>query len=424
MPPGTLFPKKNPRPSSDRGARAAWLLAAVLSGAIGDAGVAAARAQTPKPAPSEQERGPAKTPLAELRAAIDRLGDLDYAARTKAARLVRRTAPAIAVPALLQAVEDHQDGFVRFRSLILLTGFNDPRAVDQMTAALSSPNDRLREAAYRFFERHPDRALIPRLLTALQKETGEFVRPSLVRALAAVGDEPAVRDALLTDVMRGVDHFRSTVIEALGDYQRAYAAPRLAEVAKLEGPLQDDAVLALGKIGDKTSVPVLASLQRTASRELQPVVAAAICMAGVNCASHLGYIDRMIAFADDNPGYQAHVRAAASGLSAAAIEGQEEALRLLFKHGGPSTDPIRAPLALAVAKVALRNTPLVLRTLESFPAADQTAAVGLLAEGFDMLEEDLEEEQFFATVRKGYWAAAQGSQTRRLAEQLITKLDF
>ena len=41
-----------------------------------------------------------------------------------------------------------------------------------------------------------------------------------------------------------------------------------------------------------------------------------------------------------------------------------------------------------------------------------------------MLEEDLEEEQFFAAVRRGYWAAADGSPVRRLSEQLINKLDF
>jgi hypothetical protein len=369
-----------------------------------------------------QERGPAKTPLAELRGAINKLGDLDYATRTSAARLVRRTAAAVAVPALLEAIEDHQDGFVRFRSLVLLTGFNDPRAVDQMTEALASPNDRLREAAYRFFERNPNRPLVPRLLAALQKETGEFVRPSLVRALAAVGDDPAVREALLVDVMRGVDHFRSTVIEALGDYRHAYAIARISEVAKLEGPLQDDAVLALGKIGDKQSLQVLASLQRTAPRELQPVVAAAICMLGVNCSSHLGFIDKMLAFADDNPGYQTHVRNAATGLSAVAIKGNDEALMLLLQHGIPSRDPIRAPLALGLAKVALRNTPLTLKVLQAHK--DQPGAVSLLAEGFDMLEEDLEEEQFFAAVRKGYWAAPAGSAVRRLGEQLITKLDF
>src|SRR5215207_11637323 len=84
-----------------------------------------------------QERGPATTSAADLRAAIDRLGDLDYGVRTKAGRLVRRTTPAQAVPALLQAIREHEDGFVRFRSLVLLTGFNDPRAADQMVEVLS-----------------------------------------------------------------------------------------------------------------------------------------------------------------------------------------------------------------------------------------------------------------------------------------------
>jgi HEAT repeat protein len=288
---------------------------------------------------------------------------------------------------------------------------------------LSSPNDRLREVAYGYFERHPDRALAPRLLEALQKEDGDFVRPSLVRALAAVGDDPKVREALLVDVTRGVDHFRSTVIEALGDFKHAYAVPKLIEVAKLEGPLQDDAVLALGKIGDKQALPVLASLQRSGSRELQPTVAAGICLLGVNCSSHIGYLQKVLGFADDNPGYQDLVRAAAAGLGTIAIsKGSAESFEILFENGIPSRDPIRAPVALAVAKVALRNTPLTLEVLQK--QSDRTGALDLLAEGFDMLEEDLEEEQFFAAIRRGYWTAPDGSPARRLSEQLIAKLDF
>ena len=80
------------------------------------------------------------------------------------------------------------------------------------------------------------------------------------------------------------------------------------------------------------------------------------------------------------------------------------------------------PLALATAMVALRNTPLMLTALQK--EKDQNGAISLLAEGFDMLEEDLEEEQFFVTVRRGYWAAADASEMRRLSELLITKLDF
>lgn len=406
MPHTNRYRKKSPRASS-RFACAA--LAAVVFGG----------AEAP---PTAQERGPAATSANEIRAAIDHLADLDYAARVKAARLVRRSAAAQAVPALLQAVGEHKDGFVRFRSLILLTGFNDPRAADQMLEALASPNDRLREAAYGYFELHPDRALIPRHLAALDKEIGEFVRPALVRALAAVGDDPKVRDVLLVDVTRGVDFFRSTVIEALGDYKRAYALPKLMDIARLDGPLQDDAALALGKIGDRQALPVLAELQRSGSKQLQPTLATAICLLGVNCSSHLSYLDKVVAFADDNPGYQELVRPTAAGLAAIAVNGQADALKILFDKGIPSNDPIRAPMALAVALVALRNTPLMLSTLEQ--RKDQAGAIDLVSEGFDMLEEDLEEEQFFVAVRKGYWAAAEAAASRKVAEQLIAKLNF
>src|SRR5262249_27477566 len=147
-----------------------------------------------------------------------KLGDLDYATRARAGRVVRRAPMAQAVPALLRAVREHEDGYIRFRALVLLTGFNDPRIAEQMQEVLTSPNDRLREVAYGYFEHHPDRTLTAKFLAAIVSEQGEFVRPSLIRALAAIGDDPKVREVLLGDVTRGVDYFRSTVIEALGDY--------------------------------------------------------------------------------------------------------------------------------------------------------------------------------------------------------------
>src|SRR5438034_11666071 len=165
--------------------------------------------------PAQEPPAPQAVPAAQLQAAIDKLGDLDYATRTSAARMVRRTPGAQAVPALLQAVAEHADGYVRYRALVLLTGFNDPRTKDAMRESLASPNDRLRAVAYSFFEHNPDRALLPQSLTALDKEQGQFVRPSLVRALAAQGDDPKVRAALLRESGRGEDYFRSAVIEAL-----------------------------------------------------------------------------------------------------------------------------------------------------------------------------------------------------------------
>ena len=41
-----------------------------------------------------------------------------------------------------------------------------------------------------------------------------------------------------------------------------------------------------------------------------------------------------------------------------------------------------------------------------------------------MLEEDFEEERFFVTVRRAYWAAAAGSPARKIAETLIQRLEF
>ena len=68
-------------------------------------------------------------------------------------------------------------------------------------------------------------------------------------------------------------------------------------------------------------------------------------------------------------------------------------------------------MALAFGTVALRNTPLTLKLLAA--RADVKEAALLLRDAFDMLEEDYEEERFFATVRRAYWQAAEGSPSAR-----------
>src|SRR5476649_2884065 len=175
-----------------------------------------------EPAAGAQEpTAPQTVSPAQLQAAIAKLGDLDYATRTTASRTVRRTASAQAVPALLQAVSEQADGYVRYRALVLLTGFNDLRTFDAMRESLASPNDRLRTVAYSFFEHNPDPAMVPQFMSALDKEAAEFVRPALVRALASAAKGAAApagivaaRQALVREVARGEDFFRSAVIEA------------------------------------------------------------------------------------------------------------------------------------------------------------------------------------------------------------------
>jgi HEAT repeat protein len=369
-----------------------------------------------------QDRGPEPLSADAIQAAIDSLGSLDFPARMNAARSLRR-APAEAVaPALIQAVERHKDPFVRFRALVLLTGFNDARTANVVRELLSDPNDRLRTVAYMYYEHHPAPAMVAPLLRALEREESEFVRPALIRALAAQGSDPKVRETLLVEVGRGQDFFRSGVIEALGDYRATYAVEPLMRIARLGGPLQADAVIALGKLKDQRAMETLASLQRTAPRETQPTIAAAICLLGINCDSHVPYLIETLRFAEKNAGHQELLRNAVAALVALANSGSQQALSALVEVAIPSVDPPRARMALGVATTAIRNTPLLLPFLEKHPNRD--AAIDLIAEGFDMLEEDYEEERFFVVVRRGYWQASDGSPTRTVGQALIEKLEF
>lgn len=353
--------------------------------------------------------------------AIDKLGSLDFAVRTEASRTVRRASAAVAVPALVDAAASHTDGYTRFRALVLLTGFNDGRAETLMLQLLTDPNDRVRAVAYGWFGEHPHPKAAEIMLAALETEASEFVRPSLTRALAMY-DQPDVRRAMTALVTKGQDFFRSVVIEALGDQKAAYAQPAIAGVARLDGPLQDDAVLAIGKIGDKTQLALLAEVQRTAPRENQPAIAAAICLLGVNCDAHERYLSDMLRFATENPDFQPMLRGSANGLAALAVAGRVSAFDTLIAEGLPARDPARAAIALALGTVALRNASGM---LDWIAARDDAAAVAeLLRESFDMLEEDLEEERFFVTIRRRYWQAEDGSPVKAAAETLIKVLEF
>ncbi len=172
-------------------------------------------------------------------------------------------------------------------------------------------------------------------------------------------------------------------------------------IARLSGPLQADAVIALGKLKDQRAMETLAELQRSAPREVQPTIAAAVCLIGINCDAHVPYLIETLRFADKSLGYQELLRNTVAALVALANSGNVQALTALFEVGIPAVDPPRAPMALGVGTVAIRNTPLMLSFLENDKNAE--AAISLVAEGFDMLEEDYEEESFFAAVRRGYW---------------------
>src|SRR5688572_11963825 len=179
-----------------------------LTGAVAIAGAAGASLFASQPSLSK---------------AIDQLVSFDFKTRMEAARIVRRAPAGEVVPALAAAAVAHKDGYVRYRALVLLAGYGDASAGATMRKLLADPNDRVRAVTYGWFEHHPGAETLPALITALGREQSEFVRPALMRALAASQGEPAVQKALEPLIMRGEDYFRGSAIEALGDYQAAWA---------------------------------------------------------------------------------------------------------------------------------------------------------------------------------------------------------
>jgi hypothetical protein len=95
-----------------------------------------------------------------------------------------------------------------------------------------------------------------------------------------------------------------------------------------------------------------------------------------------------------NLGFQSLLRSSSAALAVLAVAGREEAAAELITQGAPTHDPVRAPMALALGTVALRNTPVILKLLENETLREP--AIELLREAFDMLEEDFDEERFFA----------------------------
>ncbi|HKW01058.1 MAG TPA: hypothetical protein VJN96_14635 [Vicinamibacterales bacterium] len=367
-------------------------------------------------------RGQAPVTEAALNQAIDKLGAFDLKDRTQASKTVRRAPEQMAVAALAKAARSHKDSYVRYRALVLLTGFGDA-AAPVARDVLSDPDNRLRVVAYGWFTVHPDPSVLQTLLSALDTERLEFVRPVLTRTIAAYGDDPRARAALLPLVTRGEDLFRGAVIEAIGDYRGRYAAATIAEVAKLDGPLQDEAVIALGKMGDTTMLPMLSGLQKSGPDEVQPSVAAAVCLITTNCAAQEQYLKNTLAFAGARENAPALLSRVAHALGALGMTTRPAALGILFDAGVPAKDPARSVIAVSLGTVAMRNPAAMIAALEA--RADLPNALLLLRDSFDMLsEEDFGQERFYVAVRQALTASAAGSKRRQVAMAIIDTLEF
>ena len=363
--------------------------------------------------------GQATPAAADLKTHIANLSALEFPTRSNAARMIRRAPATQAVPALAEAVAKHPDEFVRYRAFIVLSSFNDRGTADLARGLLRDRNDRLREAAYKWLEANPDPALTAALLASLQTEQAEFVRPALVGTLAALGGNPQVQRALLAEITRGLDFFRSAVIDALGRHDAEYAVDVIAGVAVLDGPLQDDSILALGRIGGARAAAALAKIAGPPA-DLALTIRGAQCLLGERCESTIKALSDAAGAAGASASI---VRAAVTALAAIAASCNDPATAALVglaARGGL----VRDEAMLGFATVAVRNPDHAIRWIDVAPAPVQSAALELLKEGFEDLEEDFGEEQFFAAARAAYWKAADGTSSRTLAATLIQALEF
>jgi hypothetical protein len=358
-----------------------------------------------------------------LPSVMGQLGSLDFKTRTAAAQTMRRLPATTAIPALVEAARGSADGYVRYQALVLLSGFGPDAANETMRQVLSDQNDRLRAVAYAWFEHHPQPEVTPALVTALTTEQSEFVRPALTRAIAATRDEARVAATLVPLVQRGVNFFRSGVMEALGDYRVKSAVPALVDAAKQDGPLQENAIEALGKIGDASTVSLLASLELSVPPEVQPSVAAALCELGVDCEAQTRFIIDTLTAASHDPSRERLAEAAAHALAVLGAAGKQPALTALLDAGEAAAEPVRSPIALAAGYVALRQPDVMLKAIQA--RAARPATLALLRDAFDILsDEDFERECFFADVRRLYWGAPEGSAERQTAQAVIAALEF
>ena len=361
-------------------------------------------------------QAPAAAP--DLKQNIANLSSLDFPVRMQAARLIRRTAETEAVPALREAARRDANEFVRYRALVLLTAFNDRGTRDLMRELMRDRNDRVREVAYKWLERNPDPQLAEALVRALQTEESEFVRPALVGALAALGTDPTVQRAMIAEIPRGLDFFRSAVIEALGRHRAAYAVDGIAATSKLEGPLQDDALLALGRIGGTRGTAAIGEFKGGTPESAQ-MIRGVQCLLGNFCAEQ---ITALVAAASSDEGRPSTIRGALDALEAVAQNRNEAALAALLELARNSA--LRENVAVAFASVALRQPDWTVDRIGAVEGPTRESAISMLKDGFDSLEEDFAEEQFFASVRAGYWRTADGSAGRSLASTLIQRLEF
>jgi hypothetical protein len=177
---------------------------------------------------------------------------------------------------------------------------------------------------------------------------------------------------------------------------------------------------ALGRIGDRAAVETLTKLEKLPA-DAMPARHAALCLLDQDCPSQIAAL--VATLRNRTTAAAPVVRAALAALGDLAEDGNGAAFDALFTLG-QELAARRDEVAIAFAAAAIRNPGETVAWLDRASDDTRMVAFEMLRNGFESLEEDYAEEQFFAAVRAAYWAAPESSGARTMVAALIERLEF
>lgn len=173
-------------------------------------------------------------------------------------------------PKLLRFLRD-EDWWVRERVMDALAEMSGEGLTRHLVAYLKDPSDVVRRFAVGGLVRLKDARAIGAIVNSAMNDTDWWVREQAIVALGELGDKRSI--PYLLQVMNTHPTEKLVCIEALSALEAKEAAPKVAECLKDEDPsIRLAAIRCLGVLGDRSTAPLLETLGRDASFAVRTAV--------------------------------------------------------------------------------------------------------------------------------------------------------
>jgi HEAT repeat protein len=175
----------------------------------------------------------------------------DFVRRSVAVALCSGNVTPAAYDALVHALKNDTDESVRLYAAHALGSLRDKRALKTLCEALKDPDPNVRESAAKALGKIPNRKAIPVLLEALKSEEYYGVVRAICETLGRIQDKRAIKPIINLLNRKNYDEFKQNEdldIDILSDEDVTYH------------DLQEILIRALGRIGGKESMRVLAEV--------------------------------------------------------------------------------------------------------------------------------------------------------------------